>query len=80
MSLVSLSPLVSGYATPFFNLERCLKKYFPLSPLLFLLVVEGLRRMVISSHKFSAVEGIKTARFFSFTHLIFKDEILVFVS
>ena len=39
---VSFSVLINGAASPFFHVERGLMQGFPLSPLLFLLVAEGL--------------------------------------
>ena len=40
----SFSVLINGANSPFFHVERGLRHGFPLSPLLFLIVVEGIRR------------------------------------
>jgi hypothetical protein len=46
ITTVSFSVLINGSASPFFHLERGLRQGFPLSPLLFLLVVEGINREI----------------------------------
>ena len=61
----------------FFKSHRVLRKGCPLSPLLFLLVVEGLSRMlkkVVSEGKFS---GLKVARGAIISHLCFVDDVLI---
>lgn len=48
---IPFSVLVNGSASPFFYLERGLRQGCPLSPLFFLLVMEGLSRLIKEEHK-----------------------------
>ena len=64
----------------FFLSERGLRKGFPLSPLLFLLVVEGLSRAILDAKRRGQFEGIKIDTHLNITHLVFVDDILLFCS
>jgi hypothetical protein len=58
ISSVSFAVLINGAASPFFTSEKGLCQGFPLSPLLFLLVAEGLRRAIenaVSSRDFHGI-------------------------
>lgn len=46
ISSVSVAILINGAASSFFHAEQELRQAFPLSPLLFILVVEGLSRFL----------------------------------
>jgi len=61
--------LVNGYPTRFFKIYRGLRKGFSLSPFLFLLVVEGLSRLMIKARFEGKFIGIKVARGLATTHL-----------
>jgi hypothetical protein len=50
----------------------------PLSPLLFLLVVESLNRIIHKESSSANLKGIKININFSLTHLLFVDDILIF--
>src|SRR5713101_6210886 len=50
ITTVSFSVLINGAVTPFFHAERGLRQGFPLSPLLFLLVTEGLSLLLKKEH------------------------------
>eukprot|EP00253_Pinus_taeda_P022407 PITA_22407 len=56
ISNVSFAVLINGSASPFFKSQRGLRQGCPLSPLLFLLVTEGLSRLI---HKARRAEKIK---------------------
>lgn len=59
ISNIPFSVLVNGSATPFFTLSRALRQGRPLSPLLFLLVMEGFSRITSQEHRRGRLRGIK---------------------
>eukprot|EP00253_Pinus_taeda_P025252 PITA_25252 len=77
---VSYSVLLNGEATPFFSSERGLRQGCPLSPLLFLLIMEGLSRIITSARDRQHLIGIKIVDNFFLTHLLFVDDILIFLN
>eukprot|EP00253_Pinus_taeda_P033651 PITA_33651 len=77
---VSYSVLLNGEATTFFTAERGLRQGCPLSPLLFLLIMEGLSRIILSTRDRHQITGIKIVDNFFLTHLLFVDDILIFLN
>eukprot|EP00253_Pinus_taeda_P008879 PITA_08879 len=77
---VSFSVLVNGAASSFFNSQRGLRQGCPLSPLLFLLVAEGLSRLIHKARREEKVKGIEVAINLYITHLLFVDDILIFTN
>jgi len=77
---VSYSVLLNGEATSFFTSERGLRQGCPLSPLLFLLIMEGLSRIITSARDRNQLTGIKITEIFYLTHLLFVDDILIFLN
>jgi hypothetical protein len=80
ITTVSFSVLINGSASPFFRSERGLRQGCPLSPLLFLLVVEGLSRALSEAKRTGSFSGIKISPSLQVTHLLFVDDILIFNS
>jgi hypothetical protein len=78
ITTVTFSVLINGSATDFFRSERGLRQGSPLSPLLFLLVVEGLSRALAAEKRSGSFPGIKISNTLHVTHLLFVDDILVF--
>jgi hypothetical protein len=78
LSSVSFSILLNGSATKFFLAERGLRQGCPLSPLLFLLVAEGLSRFISGANLGGRFAGIKITNGLIITHLLFVDDILIF--
>lgn len=75
---MSFVVLVNGVRSPFFNPECGLHQGCPLSPYLFLFVMDGLSRAIldaITSHRF---KGIHCGRNGKLTHLLFVDDVLIF--
>jgi len=75
---VSFAVLINGAASHFFNSQRGLRQGCPLSPLLFLLVAEGLSRLIHKARREEKVKGIEVAINLFITHLLFVDDILIF--
>ena len=58
ISTVSFAVLINGAASPFFHAGQGLRQGCPLSPLLFLLVAEGLNRFILASKEEGTFRGI----------------------
>ena len=74
----SFAVLINGAASPFFHAERGLRQGCPLSPLLFLLVVEGLSRAILDAKRRGLFEGLRITSSTSISHILFVDDILIF--
>eukprot|EP00253_Pinus_taeda_P015727 PITA_15727 len=77
---VSYAVLINGATTPFFKGQRGLRQGCPLSPLLFLLVAEGLSQLIQKAKREGKVKGLKVAINLNISHLLFVDDILVFTN
>eukprot|EP00253_Pinus_taeda_P019465 PITA_19465 len=75
---VSYAILINGVATPFFKGQRGPRQGCPLSPLLFLLVVEGMSQLIHKSEREGKLIGIEAAINLYISHLLFVDDILIF--
>eukprot|EP00253_Pinus_taeda_P008007 PITA_08007 len=80
ISNVSFAVLINGAASPFFKSQRGLRQGCPLSPLLFLLVAEGLSRLIHKARRTDKIKGIEVALNLYITHLLFVDDILIFTN
>jgi hypothetical protein len=73
----NIAVLINGDPTSFFKSERGLRQGCPLSPYLFILIMEGLSILLsrsISDHKIS---GIKVSKQIKMVHLMFVDDVLL---
>ena len=77
---VSYSILMIGDATNFFHAERDLRQVCPLPPRLFLLIMEGLSRCIIDERDRGRLKGIRIAEDCILTHLLFVDDIFLFLN
>ena len=50
----------------------------PLSPLLFLLIIEGLNLLIKDAHRNGLIKGINISSSLSLTHLLFIDDVVLF--
>ena len=74
----SFSILVNYSPTIFFPSNRELIKGYPLSPLLFILVIEGLSRIILHVKVEHKIKGINITHSLPITHLLFVDDVLIF--
>lgn len=77
---VSFAVLINGSTSSFFSSQRGLRQGCPLSPLLFLLVAEGLSQLIHKARRDGKVKGIEVAINLFITHLLFVDDILIFTN
>lgn len=77
---VSYAILINGAATSFFKGQRGLRQGCPLSPLLFLLVAEGLSQLIHKSRREGKITGLEAAVNLFISHLLFVDDILIFTN
>ena len=77
LSSVSFSLLINGVATTFFKAGRGLKQGFPLAPLLFLVVVEGLGRAILFAKENETYHGLSFGNDIVLTHFLFVDDIVM---
>ena len=82
MSSTSFAVLVNGSPTEFFSASRGLCQGDPLSPLLFLLVMEVFTRMIDAASSAGLISGFKvgcsSTTTMSVSHLLFADDTIVF--
>lgn len=70
--------LVNGVSSCIFKASRGSKQGFSLSPLLFLLVIEGMGDMISTADSRGSFSGLRITRNTFITHLIFVDDVLIF--
>ena len=68
---------MNGTPTKIFNSNRRLQHGFPLSPLLLILVNEGISRLNNSSKKDKLFQDIQISQALSITHMLFVDDVLM---
>jgi hypothetical protein len=69
--------LVNGSPYGFFSSSRGLRQGDPLSPLLFVFVMEALSRMITAAVSGGVLDGFRVGDA-SFSHLLFADDTLIF--
>ena len=74
---VSFSLLINGATSSFFRSGRGLRQGFPLAPLFFLIVVEGLGRAIITTKECRDLHGIYFGNNISLSHVLFVDDIVM---
>jgi hypothetical protein len=72
--------LVNGEPSTFFHSGRGLRQGCPLSPLLFILAMEGLSLLLKKSQADGKLTGIKVSRLVKILHLFFVDDVLIMTS
>jgi len=75
---VNFAVLINGSPTGFFSSSRGLRQGCPLSPLLFLLIIDGLSRSISIAKDRGDIKGVCISHNLSITHLLFVDDVLLF--
>jgi len=73
----SYSVLINGEATDFFKRGRGLRQGCPLSPLLFILVMEGLSLLLKDNQREGKLSGIKVSRTINILHILLLDDVVI---
>jgi len=69
--------LINGETSPFFHYGRGLRKGCPLSPLLFILIMEGIILLIKKGQAEGKLIGVKVSRIVKILHLFFVDGVLI---
>lgn len=77
---VSFLDLINGTPSNFFCALQGLRQGCPLSPFLFLLVAYGLSKLIVGVKSKGELIGIKISQSETLSHLLFVDDILLFVA
>ena len=80
LTFVSYSILINGDASSLFHVERGLRKGCHISPLLFLLIMEGFSRLIKKCREDGSLTGVWISNMSSITHLLFVDDVLIFLN
>lgn len=75
----TFSVLINGSASQFFHFERGLRQGCPLSPLLFLIVMDGLSCLIESAKRNGDLCGLEITDDYFLTHLLFVDDVMIFL-
>lgn len=77
-SLANFVVLVNGQPTYFLKISRGLRQVCPLSPLLFLFILEGLSRLIYKAKREGNLQGVELSLVLKIAHLPFVDDVLLF--
>ena len=69
--------LINGTPSKFFKASRGIKQGCPLSPLLFILIIEGLSLLIADAREHGLIKGIKISSSLALTHLLFVDDVIL---
>jgi hypothetical protein len=72
--------LINDEATKVFHCERGLRQGYPLSPLLFILVLESLSILLKKIQAEGKLSGIRVLRLTPILHLLFVDDVIIMTS
>ena len=70
--------LVNGTPFEFFPAIRGIRQGCPLSPLLFILIIESLSRIILDAQQKGLIKGFQYSLDMSITHMLFVDDVVLF--
>lgn len=74
---MSIAVLVNGAPTSFFSCSRELRQGCPMSPLLFLLVIDGLSKLINLAQREGKIKGLKISNDLFISRAMFVDDVLL---
>ena len=77
LTSANFAVLINGTPLKFLASSRGIRQGCPLSPLLFILVIEGLSLLIVDARDHGLIKGIKISSTLSLTHLFVDDVILL---
>lgn len=77
-STTNFMVLINGRPFSSFSASCVLRQGCPLSPLLFLLMVEGMSILIHKEKRLGRIRGIKLSYTLSITHILFVDDVVLF--
>ena len=78
ISSANFAVIVNGSPSSFFSASRGIRQGYPLSLLLFILVIEGLSLLIADAKRNGLIKGIKISEHLALTHLLFVDDGILF--
>ena len=69
--------ITTGTSSNFFTASRGIRQGFPLSPLIFILVIEGLSLLIKDARSNGLIRGIKLSSSLTLSHLLFVDDAIL---
>jgi hypothetical protein len=73
----NIGVLINGEPSSFFKSERGLRQGCPLSPFLFILIMQGLSLLLAKRVEDQHLVGINFSNYFKLVHLLFCDDVLI---
>ena len=70
--------LINGTPSETFRVTRGIRQGFPLSPYLFLLIIEGLSLLIAQAKTDRKIIGLKVMGSIYLTHILFVDDVILF--
>ena len=77
LSSANFVVLINGTPLNFFTATRGIRQGCPLSPLLFILVIEGLSLLIADAREHGLIKGIKITLALALIHLLFFDDVIL---